>query len=49
MRVGGGQAGQFHWPHVVANDTHGNMHVGEVDGTFRQRIAGWTSSISRIT
>ena len=36
-RIGGGgrQAGQFHWPHVVANDTDGNMYVGEVDGAAR--------------
>ena len=36
-RVGGGgrQAGQFHWPHVVANDTNGDMYVGEVDGAAR--------------
>ena len=36
-RVGGGgrQAGQFHWPHVVANDTDGNMYIGEVDGAAR--------------
>jgi hypothetical protein len=29
---GSRQAGQFYWPHVVANDTDGNMYVGEVDG-----------------
>ncbi len=36
-RIGGGgrQAGQFHWPHVVANDSAGNMYVGEVDGAAR--------------
>ena len=36
-RIGGGgrQAGQFHWPHVVANDSDGNMYVGEVDGAAR--------------
>ena len=26
---------EFHWPHVVANDTDGNMYVGEVDGAAR--------------
>ena len=34
-RIGGYQAGQFHWPHVVANDTNGDMYVGEVDGAAR--------------
>ena len=35
-RIGGGrQAGQFHWPHVVANDSDGNMYIGEVDGAAR--------------
>jgi hypothetical protein len=36
-RIGGGgrQAGQFHWPHVVATDSDGNMYVGEVDGAAR--------------
>jgi len=36
-RIGGGgrQAGQFHWPHVVANDSDGSMYVGEVDGAAR--------------
>ena len=34
-RGGGRQAGQFHWPHVVANDSDGNMYVGEVDGAAR--------------
>ncbi len=33
-RIGGGgrQAGQLHWPHVVANDSDGHMYIGEVDG-----------------
>jgi DNA-binding beta-propeller fold protein YncE len=36
-RFGGGgrQAGQFHWPHVVATDSDGNVYVGEVDGAAR--------------
>ena len=35
-RIGGSrQAGQFHWPHVVANDSDGNMYVGEVAGAAR--------------
>ena len=36
-RFGGGgrQAGQFHWPHVVAIDSGGNVYVGEVDGAAR--------------
>jgi len=36
-RFGGGgrQAGQFHWPHVVAIDSGGNAYVGEVDGAAR--------------
>ena len=36
-RVGGGgrQAGQFHWPHVVAADGEGNLYSGEVDGAGR--------------
>jgi hypothetical protein len=36
-RVGGGgrQAGRFHWPHVVATDSDGNIYVGEVDGAAR--------------
>lgn len=36
-RIGGGgrQAGQFHWPHVVATDSDGNIYAGEVDGAAR--------------
>lgn len=36
-RVGGAgrQAGMFHWPHMVAVDSHGNLYVGEVDGAAR--------------
>jgi len=36
-RFGGGgrQAGEFHWPHVVAVDSDGNVYVGEVDGARR--------------
>jgi hypothetical protein len=32
---GGRQAGEFHWPHVVATDGEGNVYVGEVDGAGR--------------
>jgi hypothetical protein len=36
-RFGGGgrQAGEFHWPHMVATDSEGNVYVGEVDGAGR--------------
>lgn len=36
-RVGGGgrQAGLFHWPHMVATDSYGNLYIGEVDGGAR--------------
>lgn len=36
-RIGGGgrQAGMFHWPHVVAADSTGNLYIGEVDGSAR--------------
>jgi hypothetical protein len=36
-RFGGGgrQAGEFHWPHMVAVDSEGNVYVGEVDGASR--------------
>jgi DNA-binding beta-propeller fold protein YncE len=36
-RFGGGgrQAGEFHWPHMVAVDSDGNVYVGEVDGAGR--------------
>jgi hypothetical protein len=36
-RFGGGgrQAGEFHWPHVVAVDSEGNVYTGEVDGAGR--------------
>src|ERR1700693_3805770 len=36
-RVGtvGRQAGEFHWPHVVAADGEGNLYAGEVDGAGR--------------
>ncbi|HEX3376666.1 MAG TPA: hypothetical protein VHS29_07380 [Candidatus Acidoferrales bacterium] len=36
-RFGGGgrQIGEFHWPHVVATDSDGNVYVGEVDGSGR--------------
>jgi DNA-binding beta-propeller fold protein YncE len=36
-RFGGGgrQAGEFHWPHMVAVDSEGNVYVGEVDGAAR--------------
>ena len=36
-RFGGGgrQAGEFHWPHMVATDSDGNVYVGEVDGAGR--------------
>jgi len=26
---------RFHWPHVVALDTSGDIYVGEVDGAAR--------------
>jgi hypothetical protein len=29
--TGGRQAGQFHWVHVMAVDSHGNLYTGEVD------------------
>src|SRR5579872_867878 len=32
---GGRQAGEFHWPHMVAVDSEGNVYVGEVDGSGR--------------
>ncbi|MHB1205027.1 MAG: NHL repeat-containing protein [Rhodospirillaceae bacterium] len=36
-RIGGGgrEAGLFHWPHMVAADSSGNLYVGEVDGAAR--------------
>jgi DNA-binding beta-propeller fold protein YncE len=36
-RFGGGgrQAGEFHWPHMVAVDSEGNVYAGEVDGAGR--------------
>ena len=36
-RVGGGgrNAGLFHWPHLMAVDSQGNLYVGEVDGAAR--------------
>jgi DNA-binding beta-propeller fold protein YncE len=36
-RFGGGgrQAGEFHWPHMVAVDSEGSVYVGEVDGAAR--------------
>lgn len=36
-RIGGGGrgAGLFHWPHMVATDSGGNLYVGEVDGAAR--------------
>ena len=36
-RVGGGgrEAGMFHWPHMMATDSQGNLYVGEVDGAAR--------------
>lgn len=36
-RIGGGgrEAGMFHWPHMVATDSAGNLYVGEVDGAAR--------------
>lgn len=38
-RFGGGgrQAGEFHWPHMVAVDSEGNVYVGEVDGAARMQ------------
>jgi len=33
--TGGRQAGEFHWPHVVAADGDGNLYSGEVDGAAR--------------
>ncbi len=38
-RFGGGgrQAGRFHWPHIVATDSGGNIYVGEVDGAARSQ------------
>jgi NHL repeat len=33
--TGGRQAGEFHWPHVVATDSDGNVYIGEVDGAGR--------------
>ena len=32
---GGRQAGELHWPHVVAVDSDGNVYTGEVDGAGR--------------
>jgi len=32
---GGRQAGELHWPHVVAVDSEGNVYTGEVDGAGR--------------
>ena len=29
------QAGEFHWPHMVAPDSDGNVYVGEVGGAGR--------------
>jgi len=36
-RIGGGgrEAGMFHWPHMVATDSQGNLYIGEVDGAAR--------------
>jgi DNA-binding beta-propeller fold protein YncE len=38
-RFGGGgrQAGEFHWPHMVAVDSEGNVYAGEVDGAARMQ------------
>ncbi|MEQ1727129.1 MAG: hypothetical protein ABL982_02010 [Vicinamibacterales bacterium] len=33
--TGGRQAGNFHWPHVVAVDSEGHLYTGEVDGAGR--------------
>ena len=33
--TGGRQAGELHWPHVVAVDSDGNVYTGEVDGAGR--------------
>jgi DNA-binding beta-propeller fold protein YncE len=33
--TGGRQAGELHWPHVVAADGEGNLYTGEVDGAGR--------------
>ncbi|HUI82546.1 MAG TPA: hypothetical protein VLY24_31705 [Bryobacteraceae bacterium] len=33
--TGGRQAGELHWPHVVAADGDGNLYTGEVDGAGR--------------
>lgn len=35
LGTGGRQAGEFHWPHVVATDGDGNLYTGEVDGAGR--------------
>ena len=32
---GGREAGMFHWPHMVATDSQGNLYIGEVDGAAR--------------
>jgi hypothetical protein len=36
-RIGGGgrEAGMFHWPHLMATDSGGNLYIGEVDGAAR--------------
>jgi DNA-binding beta-propeller fold protein YncE len=33
--TGGRQAGELHWPHVLAVDAEGNVYTGEVDGAAR--------------
>jgi DNA-binding beta-propeller fold protein YncE len=33
--TGGGQVGQFHWPHMVSVDSEGSVYVGEVDNSRR--------------
>ena len=33
--TGGRQAGEFHWPHVLAADGEGNLYTGEVDAAAR--------------
>jgi sugar lactone lactonase YvrE len=42
--TGGRQAGQFHWVHVMAVDSHGNLYTGEVD--TGKRIQKFTPNIA---
>lgn len=49
MCIGGGrQASQFHWPHVVANDSNGRSNVCEVDGAARvQKFLRYGTTVLR--